>query len=412
MRKKGIVLLIIVMTQILTGCWSRVEVNDLSIVTATALDKIEGGKIRLTLQIAVPRMLGQVGSGGGGGGGRGSGGEKKSTVTVSENGETVLDAFRRLQEKLPRKLFFSHSRIIIIGEQLARDGVSPVLDFFSRYREARLHSYILFTKGEASDILNIPPKWEKISSEEIREEEKSHIGVSIYLVDFLDMLLTDGVEPIAALVEPKSTEVKKKSDSESGQSPPESEKSVVIAGAAVFRKDKLIGWMNGKEARGALWLRNELKQAVITVTIPEEMGNGKVSAKLLKGESKFKPILKNNKLIMKVEIRAQDDLYENSSKLDLNKPDAIKYVQKKLEEDIEKRIQIVLDKTQKQFKSDVFGFGTAVYRTYPKAWKKKFKDRWDQEFPELEVKIAAHVRVVRTGLTNKSITLEDKEFIK
>jgi spore germination protein KC len=407
MRKKTI-LLLIVMIPLITGCWSRVEVNDLSIVTAIAIDKMEDGSIRIALQIAIPRMLGQIS----GGGSSGFGGEKKSTVTVSEKGETVLDAARRLQVKLPRKLFFSHSRIIIIGEKMARDGVSPILDAFSRYREARLHSFILFTTGEAADILNIPPKWEKISAEEIREEEKLQTGMSIHLSDFVNMLLADGLEPIAAKVGLKYSEVMNKSDSGSEDSSQNLEKIIGITGAAVFHKDKLIGWMNDKEARGVKWLRNEIKDAVVTVDIPKEMGDGKISLKILMGNTKLKPQMKHNKVEMEVEVRAEGDLYENSSKLDLSNPEVIQFVEEKLRDDITERIQVVLEKAQKQYKSDIFGFGLAVYRSYPKEWKKQFKNRWDEEFPNLEVKITPHVKVVRTGLTNKSLIWEEKEFIE
>jgi spore germination protein KC len=408
MRKKRILLLLIGMTQLLTGCWSRVEVNDLSIVTATAIDKLEDGNIRLTLQIAIPMMLGPIGTVGGGAG------EKKATVIVSEKGETVLEANRRLQEKLPRKLFFSHSRIIIIGEKLARDGVSPLLDFFSRHRESRLRSFILIAKGEAADILKINPKWERVSAEEIRKAEIEKVGMSVYLNDFLNMLLAEGVEPVASQVQTKLSEVKNKSDSDNEESPAEKDMRVAISGTAVFHKDKLIGWMNDKETRGVVWLRNEVKTntGVVTVDISTEKGKGKVSAQTLSGKMKIKPVWKDNKINIEVEGYAEDVLYENSTKLDLNNPEVIEFIQKKLEDEIKNRMQLALDKAQKQLKSDIFGFGTAVYRTYPKEWKKNLKEQWDQEFPKLEVKITPHVKLVRTGLTNNSLTWDEKELQK
>ena len=167
MRARILLGLILLMMPILSGCWSRIEVNDLAFVTAAGIDKMEDGKIRLALQVAIPRMLGAAGQGG-------FGGEKgigtKAVWVVSEKGETILDAYRRLQEKLPRRIFFSHSAIIVIGEQMARDGISPILDFFIRQREARMRSYILFTKGESVKILKFVPKLEKIPAEIMREK--------------------------------------------------------------------------------------------------------------------------------------------------------------------------------------------------------------------------------------------------
>ncbi|MFD1776946.1 Ger(x)C family spore germination protein [Paenibacillus rhizophilus] len=399
MRKLGILLLILVMLP-MTGCWSRTELNDLSIVTAAAIDKMDDGKYLLTLQIAVPTMLGPVGNSSSSG--TGSGGEKPTAI-VSEKGETIMDACRKLQKKLPRRLFFSHSRIIVIGEKQAREGVSPVLDFFVRYRESRLRSFILFTQGKAADILKLNAKWEKISAEEIREEEQRHIGLQIYLKDFFHMLLADGIEPVAAQVALMSTEIDSE-ESSSGQ-----EMNAAISGSAVFRKDKLVGWLNDAETRGVLWLRNELKTSIVTVDIPEDKGGGKISAAAVRETTEIKPILRNGKLKIKAEIFMENTLYENNSKLDMSDPRVIQFVERELEQDIKKRIQLTLDKAQKTFNSDIFGFGTAVYRTYPKAWNRQFKDSWDDVFPELEVDIKPHAKLVRTGLTNKSMIMVEEE---
>ena len=67
MRARILLGLILLMMPILSGCWSRIEVNDLAFVTAAGIDKMEDGKIRLALQVAIPRMLSAAGQGGFGG---------------------------------------------------------------------------------------------------------------------------------------------------------------------------------------------------------------------------------------------------------------------------------------------------------------------------------------------------------
>ncbi len=393
------------MMPILSGCWSRIEVNDLAFVTAAGIDKMEDGKIRLALQVAIPRMLGAAGQGG-------QGGEKdigaKAVWVISEKGESILDAYRRLQEKLPRRIFFSHSGIIVIGEEMARDGVSPILDFFIRQREARMRSYILFTKGEAVKILKFVPKLEKIPSEVMREEVKQHIGVRINLKEFVHMLVTEGVEPIAAEMEIVSSNLMNEEDSKA-PSPSNVETNLSLKGSAIFNKDKLIGWMNDLETRGVLWLRKEMKTGVVTVNIPKEKGNGKISVLIVKAKTQITPILKDGEITMEVKVSAENDLYENNSKLDVSDPKVVHVVEKELEEDLIQRIQLVLDMAQKKFKSDIFGFGVAVERKYPKEWKNKFKKQWEEDFPKLKVKIIADMTVNRTGLSNKPLILKEKE---
>ncbi|WP_332631359.1 Ger(x)C family spore germination protein [Halalkalibacter flavus] len=407
MRRRFFFVSILLIMSFISGCWSQTEVNDLAFVTATGVDMMGDGKIRVSLQVAIPRMLGPAE----GGGEQGSGAE--AVWVVSEKGETILDAYRKIQEKLPRKVYFSHNRIIIIGEKLARDSVSPALDFFTRHREARMNNYIMFTNGEALKILKFIPKLERIPAEVMRKEEEMQIGLKTNLKDFVNMLVSDGVDPVASKIEIVSSNVKSEEDSPSldQQSPAKEETNLSVKGAAVFNKDQLIGWINDKETRGVLWLRNEMKEDEVTVTIPEDKGNGKISGQILKAESKIIPILMQDELEIEVKVRAEGDLFENSSKMDLSDPKVIQFVEKKWEDNVEKRIQLALDKVQKEFKSDIFGFGLAVERAYPKEWKNKFSgERWDQIFPSLKVTITTDITVARTGLTNKSLIWEEEEF--
>lgn len=54
---------------LLGGCWDRVEINDLAIVTAAAIDEKGANRVELSLQIFVPKSMGGQGQGQGGGGG-------------------------------------------------------------------------------------------------------------------------------------------------------------------------------------------------------------------------------------------------------------------------------------------------------------------------------------------------------
>ncbi|RJS59050.1 hypothetical protein [Bacillus sp. PK3_68] len=43
---------------LLGGCWDRVEINDLAIVTAAAIDEKGVNRVELSLQIFVPKSMG------------------------------------------------------------------------------------------------------------------------------------------------------------------------------------------------------------------------------------------------------------------------------------------------------------------------------------------------------------------
>lgn len=375
--------IVMISISLLTGCWNRIEVNDIAIVTAIGLDLQEDDKIRLSLQVAIPSKLGPTS-------GTGTSGSGNSTFMISETGATLSEAFRHLQGKLSRRVFFSHSRVLLIGEDLAKEGVSHILDFYSRYHQPRMNSYIMFTKGDAFDVIKNQPQLESVSAEETRELTKLTVGLTVNIKDFLDMLLTEGLEPVAPQFASEPLEVDTESQSGNAQA---------IVGAAVFRGDKLVGWMNDNETRGILWLRNEMNMGVITVDLPKGKGDGHISSNIIRSETNIEPKIKNGKIHISVNTTSEMNVMENASELSLDDSKNIEKLQNEIEKEIKNRIQKALDKAKDDLESDIFGFGEAVYKKYPKQWNEKYKKSWEKDFPELDVSINTKVYVRRIGLT-------------
>ncbi|WP_180960368.1 Ger(x)C family spore germination protein [Neobacillus cucumis] len=375
-------LLLLSMTIImLTGCWNRIEINDVGIITAIGLDLLKGDRILLSLQVAVPSKLGPTGASGGGSNGKG-------TFVISDTGSTVSEAYRNIQVKMSRRIFFSQSRVLLIGSELAKKGVYHIIDFHTRYQEPRINSFIMFTKGKAFNIIKSTPNFESVSSEETKELAKLGIGLKITVMDFYNMLLTDGLEPIAPKFSLESRELKNKS-----------KKIQAIKGAAVFKNDKLAGWMDEEEIRGVLWLRNEIQEGVITIKIPEENGGGKVSLDIERTEAKIIPAHRKGEVIVTLIVNGEMTIIENYSKLNLTEQKVLEFLQKNIEKKINERIRLSVDIAQKQYQSDIFGFGQEIYKKYPKEWNSHYKNKWEQEFPHLDVSINSHVSVRRIGLT-------------
>jgi spore germination protein KC len=364
---------------LLTGCWNRVEINDIAIVTAIGLDLVEDDQLRLTLQVAVPSKLVTGGTGGSSG---------KSTIVISETGASVSEAYRNIQGKLSRRIFFSQSRVLLIGEDLAKKGVFHIIDFHTRYAEPRINSFIMFTKGKASKIINSMPKFESVSAEEMRELAKMSVGLKIYVRDFLNMLLTEGIEPFASQFTLKPLEVSTKKSGE----------TQAVNGIAVFKGDKLVGWMDEVETRGLLWLRNEIKTGIITIKVPEEKGGGNISMEIVRGETNIVPILKQGELKLDVDVVTELSVIENDSKLNLFETKVIEEIQTYAEEKISKRIEMIVEKAQKEYASDIFGFGQSVYKKYPKQWNTHYKKNWENEFAQTKVTIHSKAFVRRIGL--------------
>ena len=69
--------------------------------------------------------------------------------------------------------------------------------------------------------------------------------------------------------------------------------------------------------------------------------------------------------------------------------------------EIKKEITLAIKQAQEN-KSDIFGFGDALHRSNPKAWK-KMKSQWnDVYFPEVKTDISVDAFIRRSGLRNNA----------
>lgn len=391
MRKLALVGLLLLGAGALAGCWDRLEVNDLAIVTLVGIDQAAAG-VRLTVNVVVPARA-QMGPGGGGGGGGDN--RERSTAVYSAEGETIMDALAKVQEQVSRRLFWAHARVLVFGAEYARAGVGPALDFWSRHREPRLLMQVAVTPGQALEFLQAQPELERLLSEAVREITNLRLQLVTTVKDFLIALRSPGEHPVAPRFELVPAV------------PGGPEREVRVTGTAVFRGDRLVGWLDDAETRGLLWLRDEMETGTVTVDVP---GGGKVSLQLIRGKTVVRPEFDGHRLRLVVSIRTEDDIYESSVPLDFGKAETIRVIEGLLARDLRQRIRPVLDRVQREFRVDILKFGDAVRRGAPLLWEADLQERWAEEFPQVPVdlEITAHVR--RTGEHSAPLGAKEKEI--
>ncbi|WP_174612841.1 Ger(x)C family spore germination protein [Virgibacillus ihumii] len=360
----------------LTGCWDRIEVNDLAIVVGTGLDKTEEGKIQLSVQIINPSASG----GGSTGGSSGQQGTGQLTTVEKAIGKTVFDAKSKLQEQVSRKLFWGHNRAIIIGQKMAEKGIRKHIDFFARHPYPRLRAYAFVTTEKVADVLKVIPDLERSSSEVARELSILKVGMSVTTMELLKMLQGKARSTALPIVEIE-------------REPPGTE-GLRISGTAIFRDAAMVGQIDDKVTRGILWLRDTIKTA--SVTIQPKGVKGNISFHILRSSTQLIPKIKNDNWKLVVQIHSLDDAVENETKLDLMNPDIVRKLETQLENAVDERIRLVLEKVQKEMGADIFGFSEAFHRHYPDKWE-KVKNQWDQKFPEVEVVIKSNIDIKRPG---------------
>lgn len=371
---------------ILTGCWNRRELNTLAIVQALGIDRTEDGQISIAAQILRPSQVKEA-----------SGAVGDAVWVVTSTGETMFDAIRDASLKTTRKLFFPQNKVIIIGEDAARAGVIPLLDFLRRDPEIRRLSYIFIAHGKAKPILQGVHEQANIPSQAIEGIAKATEASSKLpkrnLKDFLGTLDS----PKSGSILPGIILLDKKGDGKSI-------KVVALDQTAIFKKDKLIGWFDGKETRGLLWVLNEVKSGIIVVNSPKDETKN-VSLEIIDTTSKIKPEITDGELTITVEVKEEGNLAEQMSEVDLTQLDTFQELEMRQATAIEDEINAALTKAQ-AWGVDIFKFGEEFHRKFPQEWS-ALEENWEEEFTKLEVNVEVVAQLRQVGITTTPVQTEE-----
>lgn len=383
------IIICILLASNLASCQSAHELNKLGIVMGVGIDKgIKTEPVELTLQlvnVSGGKTPSQRSNGGGGA-------SNTSYLNLKEKGKSISEAAKAFSRKLNRRLFFSHNQVIILGKSVAEEGIEKYMDFFLRYRETRLLTWVLVSKGPTHEIFNINPELESSAGMNIGELVRNEREVSqiptVDLKDFASKLISKTTAPVAPMIEVSKDENKK---------------IAYLSETAVFKKDKMVGTLGKKETRGLLWGTNKVKDGVIVLGTEDD---NKVNIITTRATSKITPEVKDNEPSIKIEIKQEGDLQEQTSSEDLANPKAFAKLEKAEGEAIKEEVIAALQKAR-ELNADIFGFGDIIYQYYPKQWTKMEKD-WDQIFKNMNVDVSVDAKLRRTGRITKPIMSKEE----
>jgi len=374
---------------LLTGCWSSKEIEDLGIIVGTSLD-LETGDVsseeqqdaryanRDLLTITNQFITSETTVSG----------TKEGTLpekaykNVTETGDAVLPTLRNMLLKVDKRSFAEHSKVIIIGEDLASTvNLQQTLDFFLRELEIRPSGLLLIAQNRASQALetNEPTKIPAFQLVEMMEghERTTKILPPMTVAKLEGKLYSDSSFLLQNVL------------AEDGE--------VRFAGAAVIegKTKKLRGFLNESDLEGIAWITGEGKGGLVK-GFDEESG-APIIYEIISAKSKIIPLIKDDQISFTIKIQTEGRISEHwvlSDKAFDNR--FLKKAEKVFEKEIERLVKKVLEKTQHEFQTDVAGFGNKIRIDYPKVWQKIKKD-WDQTFSEVPITCEVNVTIKDYG---------------
>ncbi|EFM09247.1 germination protein, Ger(x)C family [Paenibacillus curdlanolyticus YK9] len=392
-----LVLLALLLLLPTTGCWNSREPKNLAIVMALGIDKGTAEEpYRVSFQVANSGVVASNTN------------NNSAAVPITmfaSNGVSIFEAIRKTAEKVPRQLFFAHIRLIMIGETMARSGISELFDFFERSRETRMTSLVLISRGStAESVLQTLTPLEKLPANafvgKIKFSSKlwgenlttAANDVVRMLVSNNRTLLISGVKRYGPALEAEQKANVEKTNSYS---------LIAMNKIGVFRDGKLVEWLDGPRARGTLWALNKIHSTVMNVPATTSGSEEKaVTIEVMGARSKVIPLLADGKPSFRVEITAEGSVSELRAPVDLSQPKAIVRLEQSWSQAIREEVLQAVTHAQESG-LDYIQLNESFKRKFPKAWR-RVQSNWTQLFADSPVQVTVHTYIRHQGMRNQS----------
>lgn len=386
MKKARAALFILILSEflMLSGCWDYNEINELAIVNGLAVDKDKDGSgYSITVEIVDLRGAGKE--------------AKIQSKKIESEGKTFDDALRNVVKVSAKKLYWSHAEIVIISQEVAKQGILPVLDLVNRLYQARLTINILVSKSQkARELLSQQSITTDIRSIELRQmiDTENRILSKAPHVDvrgFINDLAGEGVSATLPMVGIIMNEGRQTSE---------------LSGTAIFRADKFIGALSEEDTKFMLFVKNKVKGGLLLLHENMDGYGDEVSLNIKENNTKVTPVFTDGKLTMNVNVDTKVGLSELGVEKNYIEKNGREMLKTEVEKTIKTNIENVINKVKSDYNADIFGFGSTVMREMPTLWKRIGPD-WHNIFRKLPVNVRVEVEIKTSGLSSKPVKIGD-----
>lgn len=392
MRSWWTLMLCLLLMVPLAGCWDLHELNEVGIVTGMAIDRGEKYRYKLSVEgLNVTELGGKRATG------------NTPVIVYGEEGDDLSELTRKMSTGLSRKLIYSHMRVLAIADSLAKEGLLEFLDFMERDHEIRDDFNVLIVKGARADqVISTTYPRQKVPSLKVHNQidaisQEWGGDPIVRLKDIVSALTSPGRQPVAEVVSVQGDQTQGEDSDNNKKLKPAS--IVKIEGMAVFRNQKMIGTLPMNDVRNYVWTQNKLRNTTISVPCGEEQY---FNLRVYNSVSDVTMTYANQRPQIKLQVELESFLNGTQCAMDLEKSQTFEQLEQTANAWLAKSIRNTIQRVQKQYGVDIFGFGEEMYRQEADVFKKVEK-QWDEEFKKAEITVECDLRIRRSGIRTKSL---------
>ena len=346
MMKKILCLLIIPL--FLTGCYDYQELNNRAVIAGIAIDYKEE-EFFVDLEILNNKK------------GNGQEEESDKTYYVEGYGSTLTEAFQNCHLKLSKEPYYSHLKVLIIGEEVAQEKILDVLDYMIRDPSIRNIFLPVVAKGvDAKEILESVTTENPVVSTSIQSMiENNTANDSVSVIKDFESFLDTIIDPYQDAYINTITK---------------NEDTLKINGVAAFKGNDLQTILNLEETIAFNTLNNDSTNYYVSMTCPnDEEKNITINLYQNKGTG-FE--FNENGILVKSSLHAM--IIEDGCKFDFRKPEIYQKLNEEFATLIKKDYQKVID-LLKRNKTDILGINKAYYQKYRQPLENWYEQNFSYE---------------------------------
>ena len=386
--KKFLCIIIALCTLFLCGCWDSKDPSRLAMITCVVMDIDDDNTYTVYTEL-LDTMITEATE------------PPEGTKSFHKSvGKTFTDAIYESSNDFGRELFGGVNKVRIFTQRYAERGFIDAIDFLLREPYTDETPHLIIYKSDAGDTTNFfdtKPTMDTLygtyfENLPLTQIKKTSEGGNIQILDFIKSYMTDGIQPVAGVVEVKSDETDEK------------EKHFAYEGLAVFKEDKLVGYLDKTQTRAYNVITGKAKGFMQTI----ETDSGEtVTVSVKKSKSDIKVRYENGKPTAQIDIEMKMTFVQQPSTVNTDKFDAQHMFEDAFAQKFEQEFSQTVTYVQNEYKSDIFGFGKTLMGSNYNTWL-SLKPEWDDKyFPETDIKINVKCKLEHIGQINRS--LKEKE---
>ncbi|APF26671.1 germination, Ger(x)C family protein [Clostridium sporogenes] len=386
--KKCLVIMLILLTICMTGCWDKVEIDQKAFASVIGVDagkdigkekqlkeispsaSFTGSKLdKMKVTYAFPDIS-KLGP------------EKGGTAvdkTMSIDAYSMQDSIDKIVNKSSRNLSFGHLKLIVLNTSILdySNTFKEVIDYLQRQPAINRMIYIVFSEDKSEEILKFKPNMEKSVENYIigilENNKKNNTSAPLTLNEFLEETSQNNTALVPVInIDKKSKDLK-------------------ISKVAVIKDDKIKGYISTEQANNIQLINKKFKGGTRTIIrdgspLDYSIENSERKIKIRDKEKLSFDI----KLNLEGQIKGHNIDKQISSKGDINK------IQENLNKAITQDIKEVIRISQTEYNTDILDLGGFIHKYHPKLWK-EIKGNWNELYKTVDINVTADTKVRRIG---------------